>query len=262
MSERSSYKQGEFCWVDLVAHDMQQAMQFYGDFLGWTCIVQDTKGGPPYGVFELDGRQVAGIGQMSDEMKAAGVPPMWNSYISVEDVKVVAAKAAELGAKVTVPAMQVLDAGWLAFLEDPTGASVALWQPINHFGAQLVNSVGACCWNELATRDVAGARQFYGDLFGWEFEDNCSAPSTYYFVKMDGRECGGIMQMDEHWGEIPPYWAVYFTVGDVADAVNRLGELGGKVIVPPFEISVGRMAVVADPHGAVSSLIELTTPPD
>lgn len=262
MSERTSFKQGEFCWVDLVAHDMKAAIEYYKAVFGWEADVQDTHGGPPYAMFKRKAENVGGIGQMSEEMKAQGIPPMWNSYINVNDIDAIVARATELGATVTVPVMQVMDAGKLAFIMDNVGASVAFWQPGQHCGASLVNEVGCFCWNELATREPEKSRQFYSDLLGWNFDVNENSPSPYWMIKNDGRQNGGVIQMTEGWGEAPPHWAVYFTVADIDAFIDKHKSLGGTAHCEPFEMQVGRMAVVADPQGASFSVIQMSVEPD
>jgi predicted enzyme related to lactoylglutathione lyase len=261
MPRISSYEHGQFAWVDLTAHDMAAARDFYRRLFGWTCVDLDTHGGPPYAQFEMDGDGVAGLGQMNDKMKAQGVPPMWNSYINVDDIRAVTQRATELGGRVTMPVMKVLEAGWLAFIQDPTGASVGLWQRINHVGAQRVGDVGCLGWNELATRDVDRACEFFAALLGWEHAEHPSSETRYFVAKAGGRETAGIMQIKDEWGEMPPCWCVYFMVDDVDASVQRLEQLGGRVDVAPFDLSVGRMTVVADAQGAYFNLIKMNESP-
>ena len=85
MPVRNDFKPGEFCWIDLNAHDLEAATAWYGKLFDWTAVAQDTHGGPPYAFLMKGGAAAAGIGQMSEEMKAQGIPPLWNSYIHVED---------------------------------------------------------------------------------------------------------------------------------------------------------------------------------
>jgi hypothetical protein len=263
MSLMTEYQHGQFSWVDLMAHDMEAAREFYGELFGWTSTTMDTQGGPPYAQFELDGKSVAGIGQMPDAMKSQGVPPIWNSYINVDDAEAITKKAEELGAEITMPLMKVVEAGWLTYIQDPTGGNVGVWQKIQHFGAQLANDPGAFCWNELATKDVDKACAFYADLLGWEYEENPGSPTKYYIIKNQGRMNGGIMQMDEKWGDLPTNWGVYFSVEDVDTTAENATLLGGSVVAPPFDVpEVGRIGVVADAQGAVFSIIKLDAPPD
>ena len=262
MTKKTDYQQGEFSWVDLVAHDLSAAIEFYGNFFGWRSAAQDTASGPPYTMFQLDGADVAGAGQMSDEMKGQGVPPMWNSYIQVDDIAATTARAVELGATVTVQPMQVMDAGHLSFITDPTGAHVGFWQKGRHCGASVLDEPGSLCWNELATRDIDRAREFYGQLLGWQFtEQKQDRPTTYLLCQMDGVDKAGMLQMNEQWGDIPPVWIVYFAVADAHAATARFTELSGTIRVPPFPSPVGTIAVVSDPQGAVFSLLDRSTRP-
>lgn len=257
MSERTEYRHGEFCWVDLVAHNMQEIQPFYESLLGWTTQMMDTQGGPPYAGFHLNGKGVAGLGEMPADMKSAGVPPMWNSYINVDDIEAVTQKAVEFGGKITMPVYPVLDAGTLAFIQDPTGGNVGLWQRNQHFGAEVVNTPGAFCWNELGTRDLDGAKDFYTKLFGWTYSINESSPSEYYIIENQGQMNGGMLKMTEEWGEMPPYWGVYFTVSDMKETVQTVEKLGGKICCAPFNTPVGQMCVITDPQGAALNLIQL-----
>lgn len=260
MGVMTSYDDGQFSWVDLVAHDLNDAVEFYTKLFGWHCNMADTQGGPPYGMFQLQGKDVAGVGQMMADMKAQGMPPYWNSYVNVDDIEAVAKKTSDLGGQVVMPVMQVMEAGWLAYIQDPTGGTLGLWQKNQHFGAGLVNVPHTFCWNEFATRDIEKAKDFFGQLFGWEFADNPKSPTKYYIIKNKGKENGGLMQMDERWGEMPPAWMVYFTVESAEKAVAKVSELGGKVVLPPFDIVVGRMAIVSDPQGGTFTVIKMFEP--
>lgn len=256
MTTKTDYQHGEFSWVDLVSHELGAAIEFYGNFFGWRGLAQDTSGGPPYTMLQLDGADVAGVGQMSDEMKAQGIPPMWNSYIQVDDIEATTARAVELGATVTVQPMKVMETGHLAFITDPTGAHVGFWQKGLHCGASLVGEPGALCWNELATRDMARAREFYGQLFGWEYSEQGGRPMTYLLCQQDGVTRAGMFEQNEQWGDIPPVWIVYFGTADVAASAARVVEQGGRVNVQPFDSPIGQICVVADPQGAVFSLLQ------
>ena len=78
----------------MLSESMAEAKKFYGEVFGWSVEDQDTGGGPPYAIFTNDRHQVAGLGQMSDEMKAQGIPPHWSNYVNVDDAEAVAARLA------------------------------------------------------------------------------------------------------------------------------------------------------------------------
>ena len=127
--------------------------------------------------------------------------------------------------------MDVFDSGRMLHIQDPEGAHLGLWQPQQHIGAGIVNTVGAMCWNELLTRDANAARAFYGALLGWEFDGN----EHYIDIINRGRSNGGILQMDESFGEMPPMWMVYFRVADIDAAMQRVEDLGGRVVTQKME---------------------------
>ena len=67
-------------------------------------------------------------------------------------------KAESLGAKVLAPPFDVMDAGRMAILQDPTGAVFEVWEAKNSIGAKILNEPGALCWSELTTRDTETRR--------------------------------------------------------------------------------------------------------
>jgi predicted enzyme related to lactoylglutathione lyase len=256
MAKRDKYAPGEFCWVDLASHDMKSAAKFYGSVFGWGVQEEDTAGGPPYATFVEGELGLAGLGEMTDAMKAMGIPPPWNSYVNVEDLDASLVKAQELGATVIVPATDVMDVGRLAFILDPAGTSLAMWQAKSYAGSEKVNEPNCFCWNELATKDLEASQKFYGELFGWSFRKHDQSPSPYLIIENAGRDNGGFLLMTEEWGEHPPYWGVYFAVSDVPATVENCTSAGGKCLHGPFDTPVGPMAVLQDPQGAIFSIIK------
>lgn len=253
-----TYVDGQFCWIDLVAHDMPAAISFYEQLFGWTSTDVETEGGPPYSQFMMGDHIIAGCGQMSEEMKSQGIPPMWNSYINVDNAEEAMEKVSKAGGTVTVPVMPIMDFGKLAFFMDPQGANVGVWEKGTHCGATLVNDPCTLCWNELATRDMAGACDFYSQVFGWTYRVNEGSPAPYQIIECPSGDNGGIMQMTEEWGpEIPSNWSVYFTAADVNQTVEKVKELGGNVCHGPFDTPVGPMAIVSDAQGAMFNVISI-----
>lgn len=115
---------------------------------------------------------------------------------------------------------------------------------------------GAFSWNELMTTDVAGAKAFYGELFGWEMKDEQMPDMTYTMLKAGDREVGGMMAMPSEARGAPPAWGSYVTVDNVDERVEKVEKLGGTVIMSPRDIpEVGRFAVISDPQGAILTMI-------
>jgi predicted enzyme related to lactoylglutathione lyase len=178
------------------------------------------------------------------------LPAHWSSYVSVEDVEAVATRARELGATVVADPFDVSDSGRMAVLRDPAGAHVHLWQAGRHIGAGRVNEPGCMVWNELASPDVEASAEFYRQLLGWEAEVDATGYAT---LRAGGAPNGGIRPLQ---GEESPSWLVYFSTASCEEAVAHVRESGGGVIAGPLEATVGRIAVVRDPQGAILALYE------
>lgn len=253
MGERSSYAAGTFCWADLSTTDQDAAKEFYGALLGWEA--RDLPVGDDDGVYSLmsvDGKQVAAIAAQPAQQRDAGAPPVWNSYVSVHSADQTAQRAKELGATVHAPAFDVMDAGRMAVIQDPQGAYVLAWQPKMHFGAQLVNAPGALVWNELQSPDMDASAAFYSGLFGWDLAQFPGSQEPYLGIKNGETNNGGIRALSSP--GTPPNWLAYFGTEDVERDIARVGELGGSTLGGPIDIQMAKIAVVADPQGAVFAL--------
>lgn len=262
-----AYQHGLFTWADVSVPDPAAGSSFYANLFGWTAEDQhDPSGDYVYTMFSQDGKATAGLGPQPPTMADRGMPPIWNSYISVDDVDKTVEQWMAAGGAVMMPAMDVMTSGRMAFVIDPEGAVVALWQAGDHVGAGVFNQPGALTWTELNTRDAAAAREFYGAAIGWEFELFEGSDPAYWLIKVPGKVhgdplseddfTGGILTMDENWpAEMPAYWSVYFHVADTDAAVAKVTELGGSVVAPAMDTPAGRIAVVSDPQGGTFLVI-------
>lgn len=261
MQETPNYAPGTFCWVELGTTDGEAAKKFYTELFGWKFT--DIPAGPSgvYTMLNQDGKDVAALYTMPEEMTSHGVPPHWMSYVSTSNADETASKAKELGATLMKDPFDVFDVGRMAVIQDPTGAVFAIWQAGSHKGAALVNAPVSLCWNELTTRDTEKAGDFYANLFGWQKNPQQMDGMTYTTFVNNGRPAGGMYEPTPEMGDVPPNWLPYFAVNDADATANRATELGAKVCVPPMDIpNIGRFAVFQDPQGAALAIIKLTNP--
>ncbi len=116
------------------------------------------------------------------------------------------------------------------------------------------HSPGSFCWIELATTDQNAAKDFYSSLFGWTADDSPIGPSEFYTIfKLDGRDAaaGYTLRADQRAQGVPPNWMIYIAVKSADEAAIKAKQLGGTVVMPPFDVmDFGRMAVIQDPTGA------------
>jgi len=117
---------------------------------------------------------------------------------------------------------------------------------------------GSFCWFELATTDHEAAKQFYSRMFGWEAADFPMGPTEIYTIfRQNGRDAAAVytMRPEQRAGGMPPNWMPYVRVESADDAAKRADALGGRTHMAPFDVAEnGRMAVVADPTGAIFSV--------
>ena len=170
------------------------------------------------------------------------------------------AKVEPAGGQVLMPAFDIHDAGRMAFVADPTGATVGLWQAKQHIGATLVNETGTCIWNELITDKPDAALAFYEAVAGITYGTMEMAPGQHYRVlKAGGNDVGGCMETPMP--GVPNHWHVYFAVDDADGTAAQAKAEGGQVVVEPYDIpSVGRTTVLADPQGAMFSVLKPAAP--
>jgi predicted enzyme related to lactoylglutathione lyase len=122
-----------------------------------------------------------------------------------------------------------------------------LWQSEGYAGARLVNEVGAWAWNELTTPDLEGAKRFYGELFGWQAEDvPVEIPRTGF--ALGPYLVAAAHAPQPHEGDAAR-WTISFMVDDADRSAARVEELGGRVLLPPMDIPIGKFSVVSDPAG-------------
>jgi len=117
---------------------------------------------------------------------------------------------------------------------------------------------GTFCWADLGSPDAAAAKRFYTALFGLTAEDRPMGPDAFYtMLTVDGRSVAALYQQEPAPAGTPPQWLSYISVGNVNESAQRAKELGGAVLMDPFDVlDVGRMAMVQDPTGAVVALWE------
>ena len=270
MPERDGYIPGVPCWVDTSQPDPEASLDFYRGLFGWELEDVMPPGSPgKYFIARIRGGDVAAVGSSPE-----GAPgrAAWNTYIWVDRADETAAKVRTAGGTLATDPFDVLESGRMAACTDPEGAAFFVWQAKQHKGARVVNEHGALNFNGLHTRDVPGAKAFYGAVFGWTGLPLGSAeawalPGYGDYLERDDpglrkrvTELGGPSGFEDVVASInpipagetgvSPYWSVTFGVNDAEAAAAKATDLGGKVILPPTDVPWARLTVISDPQGA------------
>jgi uncharacterized protein len=270
MPERDGYIPGVPCWIDTSQPDPQAAVAFYGGLFGWEfedVMPPDAPG--QYFIARLRGGDVAAVSSQPE-----GVPPtaVWNTYVWVESADETASKVLDAGGRVVTDPFDVMDAGRMAVFADPAGAAFCVWQAGQHRGAAIVNEHGSLNFNNLHTRDLAGAQAFYGSVFGWDLLDIGAGHAWAlrgYGDFLEQRRPGmresmaaagapdrfedvvaSVIVLSDDQPEVPAHWGVTFSVDDADAIAARAVDLGGRVTVAPVDVPWARMTVLSDPAGA------------
>lgn len=243
--------------MELATTDQPAAKKFYMDLFGWT--VDDAPMGPGefYSMFKLDGKSAAAAYTLRQDQRQHGVPPHWMLYIATESADSSTRHAKELGATILAEPFDVMDVGRMAVVQDPTGAVFCLWQAKANSGITTHSEDGAFCWADLNTPDVARASEFYTKLFGWKLEKSEKDTSGYLHIKNGDEYIGGIPPAEHRDPNAPPHWLLYFETQNCDASVEKAKQNGAKVFYGPVSMEgVGRLAILADPQGAVFSVFQ------
>lgn len=249
------YAPGTPCWVDLLARDQQAALEVYRNLFGWQGEVGPAEFGG-YAVCTLKGKPVAGVVTATASEGQQVPPPVWTTYLSTADADAAQRAITDAGGTVMMPVMDVGTIGRSLVAADPTGAVFGVWQPLEFPGAGIVNEPGALTWNELHTSDFAAAAAFYRAVFGAEITPmQMEGAGDYHSFNVNSRSVAGVANLHNDPPGTPAHWLTYFAAQSTDGIADNLGRLGGKALVPPFDMMAGRMAVLADPQGAVFAVI-------
>jgi predicted enzyme related to lactoylglutathione lyase len=246
-------------WVEIASPDVAASRSFYGELFGWYCYTLAIGEYGDYAMFTLrdvQGPEVGGMQPLADDTQ----PPSWTCYFYTDDVDASLDAVRAAGGHVLMEPATVAHMGRAVLCADTQGAGFALYEPRDPGQVPAADEPATMCWVELACRDVPESRRFYGEVFGWKAVDRDYYGSVYTNWKVGDWSVAGMVSMDEHWPpDYPAQWMPYYWVADCDASAARAAELGGRVHVPPTDITPGRFSIIADPTGARLALFTPAT---
>jgi predicted enzyme related to lactoylglutathione lyase len=247
-----SDRQGRFAWYELLTTDMAAARDFYGRVVGWNA--EDVSAAFPYSVFSADKAEVGGLMELPPEALRMGATPRFVGYVEVDDIDGTVERLRRLGGSVFVPPTDS-NIGRVSIVADPQTATFGLVSGLNRSAPPgALETPGRVGWHELLAADGSKAFAFYSELFGWQpAASQNDMLDSYQLIATEGRIFGGVFT------KLPrapvPFWLYYVNVPDIAVAVARVREGGGKVVQGPMELPDSSwIARCIDPQGAMFSL--------
>jgi uncharacterized protein len=247
------YTPGRMVWRELLTNDVDKARAFYGELFNWKLDVgMDMGPAGTYYMVNAGGKQIGGMMKSPAEMKGAS---FWMSVVSVKDVDATVAAATKNGGKVLNPPVDMPSVGRYATIADADGAALSLLRSATG-DAEMTGppGTGQFAWETLNTSDEDRAKKFYTTVFGWKTMAGPGGHGTVFSVGGGGPDQVADMQKAQGF---PPCWITYVVVDKLEPTRDRVAKLGGKVMMPLIEVpTVGRIAMISDPTGAVIGLFE------
>lgn len=246
----------KFVWYELMTSDLGAAETFYKAVNGWNAQSMGNAD-MPYTVMKVGDKETAGLMTIPDEARAMGQPPAWVGYLYADDVDATTAAIRKAGGKVHREPEDIPNIGRFSVVADPQGAVFMLFTPDGEDSPPLAaGTPGTVGWRELYATDWASALDFYSSQFGWTKDQgiDMGEMGTYQLFTIDDEQSGGMMNKPP---QMPfPAWGYYFNAEAIDDAVARVQQNGGQVLMGPVEVPGGSWIInCTDPQGALFSLV-------
>lgn len=236
-------------WVDACFDDIKAAKNFYGKLFGWDIEFDADE---QYGMCLKNGHPAAAIApNVSDEFLGT-----WVTFFATDDVVGTSERVVAAGGTVVFEPMDIPETGRTVCFRDPEGALFGVWDGTGRVGFEIYNEPGSVGWNDLMTRDLARAQEFYGHVFGFTYEPMGEGYVTFK-CPSDGQAVGGMHLANELPADAGASWLVHFVVADRDAGISLVEELDGEVLMS-FDTPFGPEAVVRGPGGEVFNIIALT----
>jgi predicted enzyme related to lactoylglutathione lyase len=252
----AEHRVGKVIWADLATPDLADAKRFYSGLFAWT--FRDIHfGKTDYSVALLDGRPVGGL---VHRLAPAGEHrrPAWLTFIAVRDVDAAKGTALAHGAKVVFEPTTYPQRGRQAVFSDPEGAVFAVLASGSGDPGDFLAAPGEWIWSSLLAKDPGTEAAFYQALFGYDvFDLPTDDGLEHVILSTDDYARASVNHFPPDSSRRHPHWINFVRVVDAADAAVKAVARGGRVLVEPHvDRHGGKLAVVADPAGALIGLME------
>lgn len=211
--------QGEFLWCDLATFGVDAALATYGHLLDWEFRSEEFADGSIYYYASNNVDVTAGIYEMPAVYRRDGMASFWMGYVGVDNITDSIDVAEAAGGRVILGPASFGQGAAIAMIADPDGAILTLFSGSHLQHRRHEMNHGGHFWNELHSRDIETCKGFYGQLFGWKFEEN---GATINVRNMADAPTATIHQLtDDTPSGREPHWAVSFSVSDLSVIERR-----------------------------------------
>ncbi len=254
----TDFQPGKFIWADLVSSDPEASIEFYTAVFGWE-IKQTGNAEETYYHVSNNGKLIAGIvPRTSDD--TSDKKALWVGHISTPDIHAATTTAENLGAHLALAPKEFGQRGLHAIIRDPQGAVIGLLQSSSGDPVDNEAGDGPWAWAQLFSTNPTKATAFYTDVFAYETKAITETSNDNdYLLRSQNTARASIAPLP---ASLPQRdrWVGFINVDNLKITLAKSTELGARVIYPPREQMLnGRLAIIADPNGALLGLIESDT---
>ncbi|HEX4999249.1 MAG TPA: VOC family protein [Terriglobia bacterium] len=245
---------GRFVWYENRTKDVQAAVHFYSDVVGWK--TQPFAEGSDYLMWVGSQGPLGGVMKLPEDAAHMNIPPHWIAHVQVADVDAAASAVIKLSGKVLRGPEDIPSIGRFAVIADPQGAVICMFKPNTPMTLHDPSKAQEICWNELLTSDSVAALKFYSEIFGWKLmqEMDMGPMGTYRIYGVGEQSLGGMMTIPAG-APMPPVWVYYVETPDLDAALGRATSAGARVLNGPMDVpGGGRIVQLMDPQGAAFAL--------
>jgi uncharacterized protein len=251
VSPTGEYHPGKFVWYDLMTTDVAAVKKFYGELFGWE-FDDSGNADASYTVIKHNGKNIGGIFSL-DKTKSKGANSQWISFLSVENMESVIEYIKRSGGKIYTEPFDLPDRGKVAVIIDPQNAVLALVHSSSGDPKDTEPVYNEWLWTELWTNNVDESMNFYKNMIGYQNKVFLTQAQTkYYVLRNEDKPRAGVVKIMLE--GVNPHWMPYIAVQDPSKFIDKVEDLGGKVIVGREGIAGHSAAIIADPTGAVFTI--------
>jgi len=199
----------KFVWADLSTFNLEEAQGFYGKCFGW--------------------ESSAGLYVMPEKFQHIRMPSFWMSYIQVQNIEETVRVAKANGAIIELSPEAAPGGGLVALIRDPAGAGFTCYEGDALGTSDIVDTHGSRAWHELHVSDITVVEPFYSAVFGWKIT-RLNEPDRYSIDDQSGVTVAGVRVTSNELKGDKEYWGVYFSVDDLAGAIEVIQHCGGELV--------------------------------
>jgi predicted enzyme related to lactoylglutathione lyase len=238
---------GKPVWFEVVTPDAEATTRFYSEVLGWTPVSMNMGGGS-YTMFQSgENRPQSGIADWKPEGQG-----YWVGYLEAGDINAALERVKKHGGKINGDVIHAPGVGKMAPVSDPQGGAFFIFQGEQLDDSPYDSAPGKFHWFELMVPDAEAVLPFYRGVFNYDIETMPMESGPYHVFNSGGTSRGGAMSIPDNAKGMPALWQPYVNVDDVDAAVERVIKNGGTACMEAMDVPyVGRLCIVADPHGAM-----------